>query len=360
LLVRDSSTPTPGGKGFESMKHKPKFGKLGAKLGKGKLGSSLSTVGSMRPGAIPLAIEFGVSGIKVLQLSGTKPSSIVSASFMPTPDDLLDHPAKRLLFQMDALPKFLKGEKINATRAMSLIPSGQMVCKHLQIIPAEGVGIEQIAGAQLSTQLGCDPNALIVRCRTVRGVQTNGKLEVVCFAASREFVGRIMGALKSAKLEPVGIHTEFDSLARAVELRDDSTSNMESPKPTLILDLGCGSTKVLIMHGHEMVFARSVGIGASHLDEVICHQLRCTMMEAHQIRSELEVLFPERVLRETSGAMASGIAGMPPMASQCDGEPSEHNESPSEHPSVSSGGFSRGPRVDLSEPLEIMCDEISM
>src|SRR5690606_12603361 len=108
------------------MKRTPKFGKLGQKLTKGKLGSSLSTVGSMRPGAIPLMIEFGVSGVKVLQLTGSNPSTITAAAFMPTPDDLLDSPSKRLLFQMDALPKFLRGEKISATRAACLIPTGQM------------------------------------------------------------------------------------------------------------------------------------------------------------------------------------------------------------------------------------------
>ncbi len=337
------------------MKRKPNLGKLGKHLGKGKLGSSLSTVGAMRPGAIPLAIEFGVSGIKVLQLSGSNPSSIQSAAFLPTPDDLLDLPAKRLLFQMDALPKFLKGEKINASRAMSLIPSGQLVCKHLQIIPTDGVPIEQIAGAQLSTQLGCDPSELLIRCRPVSGAKTNGKLEVICFAASREFVGRIMGSLKSAKLEPVGIHTELDAIAQAIKLRDGSAGGVGSVKPTLILDLGCGTTKVLIMHGSEMVFARTIELGAMSFDETICHQLRCTMMEARQIRSELETLVPAKA-GVGSGADSSpmGMPGMPPPETQASDQGVDADDP------APITGFRRGPQVDLSEPLEIMCDEISI
>lgn len=344
------------------MKHKPRFGKLGTKLSKGMLGSSLSTVGSMRPGAIPLAIEFGVSGVKVLQLTGSNPSTIVSAGFLPTPDDLLDNPAKRMLFQMDALPKFLKGEKINATRATSLIPSGQMICKHLQIIPAEGVPIEQLASAQLSSQLGCSPGELLVRCRPVKGATTNGKTEVICFAASREFVGRIMGSLKNAKLDPVGIHTEFDALARAVQLRDDSASEPGCVKPTLILDLGCGSTKVLIMHGPEMVFARTIELGALHFDEAICHQLRCTMMEARQIRSQLESLVPEKVAAAgTPEPVIDSMPGMPPPSEALSEQGLQGGDLPSDQPvDHHGGGFSRGPTVDLSEPLEIMCDEISM
>lgn len=338
------------------MKRKQKFGKLGTKLGNSlgnsSLGSSISTVGSMRPGAIPLSIEYGVSGIKVLQLTGSNPSSIVSAAFMPTPDDLLDSPAKRLLFQMDSLPKFLKGEKIKATRASSLIPSGQMVCKHLQIVPTEGVPIEQIAAAQLSAQLGCAPGELLVRCRPVNGAKANGKLEVICFAASREFVGRVMGSLKLAKLEPVGIHTQFDAMARASMLHATSAGGVI--KPMLVLDLGCGSTNVLIMHGNEMAFARTIELGARHFDEAICHQLRCTMMESRDLRLKLERLVPAQEASVVGGdsVVSTGLPGMPP--------PSDGEETQEQGASNSFTGFSRGPEIDLSEPLEILGDEISM
>ncbi len=336
------------------MKRKPQFGKLGKRLGsgKGKLGSSLQTVGAMRPGAIPLMLEFGVSGLKVLQLTGSNPSSISAAAFMPTPDDLLDNPAKRLLFQMDALPKFLKGEKISASRGACLIPAGQMVCKHLQIIPAEGVPTQQIAAAQLSTQLGCDPASLLVRCREVPGVKRQGKQEVICFGASREFVGRLMGALKTAKLDPVGIHTEFDALVSAMQLRDDTTGGVSSTKPRLVLDMGSGSTKAMVMHGSGLVFARTIEIGARHFDETICHQLRCTMMEAREMRHALSELCP----KQPAGVASAGLPGMPPPGEEAQqGEPA-----PETHQTPSGFGAKRGPRIDLSEPIEIICDEISM
>lgn len=334
--------PDAGWEGIVFMKRKAQFGQLGKKLGKGKLGTSIQSVGSMRPGAIPLMIEFGISGIKALQLSGSNPSSISAAAFMPTPDDLLDNPAKRLLFQMDALPKFLKGEKINATRGACLIPAGQMVCKHMQLIPAEGVPNEQIAGAQLSSQLGCDQGSLLVRTREVTGAQTQGKQEIICFGASREFVGRLMGALKSAKLDPVGIHTEYDALARAIQLRDESAGGVGNTKPRLVLDMGTGSTKVLIMHGPDLVFARTIEVGARHFDETICRQLRCTMIEAREMRHALD----ELCVPAHAGVAGAGMPGMPP-------PPESEGAAPT-------SSKSRGPQIDLSEPIEIICDEVMM
>lgn len=341
------------------MKRKPQFGKLGKTLTKAKLGSSLSTVGAIRPGSIPLMIEFGVSGIKVLQLSGHNPSTITAVAYMPTPDDLIDNPSKRLLFQMDALPKFLKGEKINATRAGCLIPAGQMVCKHLQLIPADAVPIEQIAGAQISTQLGCDPASLLVRCRQVPGVKRQGKQEVICFGASREFVGRLMGTLKLAKLDPVGIHTEFDALVRAMQLRDDNAGGVKAGKPRLVLDMGTGSTKVLIMHGSQMVFARTIELGARHFDETICHQLRCTMMEAREMRHALtEVTHKQPVA--TAAAQMPGIPPAPHSNGFDNDNPDAHSDPQPEQNPAPTPSHHRGPQIDLSEPLEIVCDEILM
>lgn len=352
------------------MKRKPHLGKLGKSLSKAKLGTSLSTVGAIRPGSIPLMIEFGVSGIKALQLNGHNPSTITGVAFMPTPDDLLDNPSKRLLFQMDALPKFLKGEKINATRAACLIPSGQMLCKHLQLIPADGVPIEQIAGAQLSTQLGCDPASLLVRCRVVPGVKRQGKQEVICFGASREFVGRLMGTLKLAKLDPVGIHTEFDALVRAMQLRDDSAGGVKAGKPRLILDMGTGSTKVLIMHGSQMIFARTIELGARHFDETICHQLRCTMMEAREMRHALTEVTPRQPVAAAAGAQMPGMPPAPASSEPAPPEPTSTDQADNHADAHTQPGPDqqhtpthkrhRGPQIDLSEPVEIMCDEILM
>jgi len=198
-----------------------------------------------------------------------------------------------------------------------------------------------------------------VRCREVNTPKPGSKREVICYAASREFVGRLMGALKTVKLDPVGIHTEFDALARAVQLRDDSAGGVGSARPTLMLDLGSGSTKVLVLHGRDTVFARTIELGARHLDEVICHQRRCTMMEAREMREALEKLVPEAAaaVGASTPASAGGLPGMPAApSSEGVGEP----EPAPEAPGRAGFGRDRGPRIDLSEPLEIMGDEISM
>lgn len=165
----------------------------------GKLNASLQGLGSMRPQGLPLAVDFGVGSLKILQLNPGDTPSIASAVQLETPDDLLDNPAKRLSFQIDALPLLLKQGKFKTTRAVCAVPSGQMVCKHVQIVPSDDLSIEKLAAIQIGSQLGCDPSALLVRCRTIEEAKVNGKKEVICFAAARDFVARLMGALKDRK-----------------------------------------------------------------------------------------------------------------------------------------------------------------
>lgn len=300
-----------------------------------KLTASLKGMGSMRPVGFPLSIEFGVGSLKVLQLSAGDTPSIVAASQLDTPDDLIENTGKRLSFQMEALPKLIKQGKFKTNRAVCTVPAGQMICKPVQIVPSSDIPIEKLAASALGSQLKCDPGALLVRTRAVENAKPNGKQEVVCFAASRDFVARLMGALKAAKLEPVGIHNEFQAALRSI----DSISTPGQPMTettgaaSLVLDLGVGTTKAIIAHGTKLVFARSIEMGSRHFDDVIIDQMDCTRTEATRIRLGLARLVPQH-------AVVGGGAGEQPEAEHTKRE--THSD------------------PDLSEPLEILGDEISM
>ncbi len=304
----------------------------------GKLNASFQGLGSMRPAGLPLSVEFGVGSLKILQLAQGDTPAIASAVQLDTPDDLLDNPAKRLSFQIEALPRLLKQGRFKTSRAVCAVPSGQMVCKHVQIIPSDDLPIEKLAAAQIGAQLGCDPSALLVRCRVVEGAKVNGKKEVICFAAARDFVARLMGALKNARLEPVAIHNEYAADLRAIDAiaQPGSACSEADGAPTLLLDMGVGATKAVVAHGSKMVFARSIELGTRHMDETIARQLRCTMQEARATRLGLERLTPRPA----------------PVAVAADGA-----APPAPEPRSSRAV---GPEPDLTEPLEILTDEAAM
>lgn len=293
-----------------------------------QLKASLTSMNSMRPQGHPLAVDFGVSALRVLKLGPGEPASIQAAAQLDTPDDLLDNPAKRILFQFDALPKLVRSGKMSGLRAACVIPPAQVSCKHIQVPVVEGATPDQLAAETMSSKLGCDPSALLVRSCPVPTQRHPGKQELVCFAASRAFVSRMMDAIKRAKLEPVGIHNAFETLEHVVT----STSKKDDEsQATLVIDLGTATTLVMIVHKGAIVFARSIEHGANAFDEAIKRQFRCTMHEARKMRAEIESLVPAPV---TVGA--SGDSPIPTRKPKSKRQP------------------------DLTEQAEILVDEINM
>jgi hypothetical protein len=254
-----------------------------------QLRASLTSMNSMRPQGHPLAVDFGVSALRVLKLGPGEPASIQAAAQLDTPDDLLDNPAKRILFQFDALPKLVRSGKMSGLRAACVIPPAQVSCKHIQVPVIEGASPEQLAAETMASKLGCDPTALLVRSCPVPTKRHPGKQELVCFAASRAFVSRMMDALKRAKLEPVGIHNAFETLEHVVT---SATKKDDDDQATLVIDLGTATTLVMIVHKGAIVFARAIEHGANTFDDAIKRQFRCTMLEARRMRAQIQTLVP--------------------------------------------------------------------
>ncbi|MFK7758960.1 MAG: pilus assembly protein PilM [Phycisphaerales bacterium] len=282
-----------------------------------QLRTTLKSMNSMRPTGAPLAVDFGVSSLRVLKVSSGDPASIQSAAQLKTPDDLLDNPSKRILFQFEALPKLVRSGKLTGLRAACVIPTQQLSCKHLQISPVPGVSLNDLASGQLCDRLGCAPGDLLVRSIEVGPSKQSNKQEVICFGASKSFVSRMMDAIKRAKLEPVGIHNAFDTLKQVIP------SNENQSGGSLVLDMGSACTVVMVMHQGNIVFARTIEHGAINFDQSICRQFRCSMMEA-------------RAMRERITEIAAVTAGAP--------------QSANPHPSMDD--------PDINEPVEIMVDEI--
>jgi Tfp pilus assembly PilM family ATPase len=212
----------------------------------------------------------------------------------------------------------------------------------------------------IATQLGCDPSLLVFRHVEVGPSGKSTKTEVICMAAARETVDRLMGALKAAKLEPVGMHAEHHAVLRAF---DSVTRREEDAGVTsLYLDVGAGTTKVSIAHGRDLAFARTIELGGRHLDQTVARQLKYELADARAHRLAMgELSRPPAARSAAPAAVGSGMAvlnagmrqgGAAVLDDRRTGEPAPGmTDLPARGPA---------PLVDLAEPLEILTDEVSM
>jgi Tfp pilus assembly PilM family ATPase len=88
--------------------------------------------------------------------------------------------------------------------------------------------------------------------------------------------------VQKCRLEIAGFHAEPIALTKAFahlyRRQDDEKTT------TLYLDVGCSCSKVVIAHGDEIRFARSVPVGGRHFDQRLAEKMSCDAATARARR----------------------------------------------------------------------------
>lgn len=276
----------------------------------------LGSLGAVKQSGLPIAVDFGVGALKVLQIAKGDPPTLVAAASVETPEELLTDTRARLDFQADALGRLIRTGGFRGKRAVCAIPSGMAVCKHVRVAKSDPVSVNLQVTSTLAQQVNMHPASLVLRTVDVGEVErvgaTGGKqAEIICIAAARDGLSRLMDAIKGARLEPVGMHSEFAATILAFgDLARAPVGGGE--RTTLYLDIGAGSTRVMIAHDDRMVFARVINLGGIALDEAIVSSRNLTLPEARKARYACAGAMPDRgsIAEPGVGARARAIASV--------------------------------------------------
>ncbi|HMN40159.1 MAG TPA: hypothetical protein PKE29_04890 [Phycisphaerales bacterium] len=301
-------------------------------LSLGKVRSA--TMGTLTGGVMPIAIDFGVGSLKLLQLASGDPPSLVAAAAIDTPESLISDNAKRYQFQFQALPRLLKGAGFKGKRAVCAIPAGQTFIKHMQFPKADNLPLADLVQAGVPAALNCDPEALILRHFAVEGATPPGthggsdpmssggggvRQEVICMAAAREFVQRLMQTIRDCHLECVGIHPEAVATVKAFEHINRRVGDQHVS--TLYLDLAAGTTKVWIAHGSALAFAKTIQLGGRDLDAAVARALDIDTAQARATRLAASTLVAPAARPANNPGAGGGLAGGGLAAMAADGSP---------------------------------------
>jgi type IV pilus assembly protein PilM len=324
--------------------------------------------------AKPIAVDFGLTAVKMLQIVNGERPTVVAAAEIPIPDTLRNDTAGLFTFYADQIPKAMRKAKFKSRRAVIAIPASQTLIQHMQLAYVEGANKDDLIKTQLQAQTGCSPHGIVVRSIEVKDVHKDGQVrsEVICFAIARDTVMRYVELLKKFKLETVGVHTETVAMVRAFDHlnRRDSDENVT----TLYVDVGWGGTNVAIAHGKEIVFSRYIQIGGRHFDQLIASTLHVDLetARAHRLTMQGPTAGSNRsrraagdtgaaLLNVASAAHASAKGGARASGTVTEVDrrigavPSElAQELPPGEPPASPAN------VDMTELLDTVADELSM
>jgi type IV pilus assembly protein PilM len=293
-----------------------------------------------------IAVDLGVKVMKVLQVSPGAQPSLIAAAEHEIPDEISADGSARFDYQLSTLPEMLKKGGFEGRRIVCGIPSAMMFCKHMRFARTDGVPLSEMVKTAVSSEIGCHPDALVYRQVEVGevggGPAGGAKQEVICLATRRDFVNRIMKTLAAARLEPVGLHPEPMAMLHGFDRA--TRGKGEEDKTTMYLDLGAGTTQVLLVHGGKLRFAKSIHVAGIHLDHAISKQMGCSLLQARSRR----LASPDLCQRAGAPARPVPAGAGAGLGDEEDGEGDDPR-----HPRLK-------PTIDLSEQLETMTDEILM
>lgn len=240
----------------------------------------------------PIAIDFGSSEVKLLQIMYGEEPSIVSAAKLDIPDHARGDHAGTHTFLAEQLPRLIRQSRLKGKKVICSIPSSQTFIRHMQLPNSASDRDEQIK-LQLQLQMGWAPGNVVVRSSNVKDAANtpSGKIETICFAVPRNVVMQQIELLKQCKLEVAGVHTEQTALVWAFDhlhRRDNDEFITE-----LYVDLGFSCTKVAISHGKTLVFSKTIEIGGRHFDQRIADELNCDLPTARRHRMALAQQEPD-------------------------------------------------------------------
>lgn len=209
----------------------------------------------------PIAIDFGVDTVKILQIASGETTQLIGAGGIVVPEDARKDSAARYTFLADAVKELVRQQPFKGRRVMCAIPAFQTFVNMFELQCSENDDIDSQVNLHLQTTMNTDPSRLVIRNQRVGSVIRDGstRQRVICIAASRAVVMRYLEIAAAAKLEVVGMHSEPVCIAKCFsELYNRHEA--EKNETRCFIDLGAASTKLVIVRGHEILLARNIPV----------------------------------------------------------------------------------------------------
>lgn len=211
----------------------------------------------------PIAIDFGGDSLKLMQVALGEQIELVAAACAVMPAEARGNVQHRMSFYDDALRQLLRVGQFRGKRAMLAVPAAQSIMHQVQLPAKETGHMDSQVGLQLQQRLGVDPTRLVMRSFATPPGDHASTTEIVCVAASRDTVMRLIEFARQQRLEVAGMHAEPACVIRAFEhtqRRQDDENHA-----TCYVDFGASCTRFMIAHGSKMVFAKKCAAAGDQL-----------------------------------------------------------------------------------------------
>ena len=238
----------------------------------------------------PIGVDIGSSGVRMLQLGHPDghPAVVAAAQYSFAEHGLnASDPVRRRRLAIDAVGGMLKSGRFIGRQAVSCLRTDELAIKNIRL---PRMGESELASAVLwEARERFDFEVVKDRLHCIRAGEVRQDAEtcdeIILIAASEETISQHLEMLAEMNLDPIHIDAEPAALFRTYHrfLRRAEDDNAVS----VIVDMGLGSTKVVVARGRAIVLIKPIDIGGGKFNEDVARGLGLDVSEAISLRRGL-------------------------------------------------------------------------
>lgn len=241
-----------------------------------------------RSNVLPIGLDIGYDGVKMLQLESSGQSlSVTAAARHAFPEDVRSKPALRLAAAVDVIRRLFRQGSFSGREVVVSLPREVIHVKNLRLpmIPAH----ELAAAVKFEARniFPFDTDEAHVRHIPAGEVRQGSEVrqEVIVLAAKFEDVDNFLETISrsgavvaSLDHEPLAI---YRTLERFIRRREDEQ------EVHVLVDIGARRSQVVIGKGREISFIKPIEIGSSMLLAAVSEKVGISVEEARALRRRL-------------------------------------------------------------------------
>lgn len=254
----------------------------------------------------PIGVDLGSDSVKLMQLCYGDPPQLIAVCSCDVPSEARRDAEAYRAFLAPAIKQMLREGAFKGRRAVVSINAAHTYIQHLRLPKGEEALMAQQIEGELRGKLPIDPAGMVIRHVLVGDVFSDGanRQEVICLAAGRDRVLRQVQTLKTGGLDVVGVHCEPMAIIEAFAHLFRRTE--DNARTTLFIDIGAATTKALITHRTQLVFAKTIHIGGDHFTRQLAEQQGVELGEARLRRIQHTAGVEAAVAAAATSSQAGG------------------------------------------------------
>lgn len=231
----------------------------------------------------PIGVDVGTRAVKLVQLTADGRAMVEAAREEVSSTAEGDVAARRSAVQ-EALGRAREGRSFQGRRAVLCLGAGALFVQNLRVPRVAGNELAEVVRQEVESRLpfpGAEAEVRFLEGSEVRHAD-GVRREVIALACHRPYLDELVRLVESAGLEPVAIDVEPAALLRcyAAQYRRDQ----DREQRMMLVNLGAGSTVVVIAQGAQALFAKYIDVGGRHLDEAVARRLDLSLHDAAMLR----------------------------------------------------------------------------